>query len=265
MRHCFVVRVFTRGDDGGNHLGIVTDVTGLTDGTMQAIATELGFSETIFVDSMDGEVPHVRIFTPTIELPFAGHPLVGAAWLLNALAPEAHSTLTCGIGTVGLAWDGDRAWIEVRLDQAVRSHPGFDGRGLGLGSVVSASFVDMPLSYVVAELADPAEVAAYVPVGARLGEHPDGQHLSIWAWIDAGTIQTRFFAPKMGILEDPATGSAAVAIAAVLNDRGDAHGAVTLLQGAEMGSPSEIALDWSDGMARLGGAVVRDEVRELVI
>jgi len=265
MRHCFVVRVFTRGDEGGNHLGIVTDVTGLTDETMQAIAADLGYSETIFIDSIAGGVPHVRIFTPTMEMPFAGHPLVGAAWLLNTLAPQPTPTLTCEIGAVALSWDGARAWIEVALDQMVRPYPDFDGAGLGFGSVASTYLVDMPLSYVVAELASPTDVANYVPNEATLGGHRDGQHLSIWSHLGENTIQTRFFAPKMGILEDPATGSAAVALAATLRHRGDRNGALTLLQGAEMGSPSEISLTWNEDVARLGGSVVRDEVRELAL
>ncbi len=265
MRHCFVVRVFTRGDEGGNHLGIVTDVVGLTDETMQAIATDLGFSETIFIDSMAGEVPDVRIFTPTIELPFAGHPLVGAAWLLNTLAPEPTAELTCGIGAVALSWDGTKAWIDVALDQEVRTYPDFDEAALGLSSVASTYVVDMPLSYVIAELSSPTDVAAYVADEATLGGHRDGQHLSIWSHLDENTIQTRFFAPKMGILEDPATGSAAVALAATFRHRGHRRGAVTLLQGAEMGFPSEISLIWDGPVARLGGSVVHDEVRELAL
>ena len=78
MRHCYVLRVFTRGGEGGNHLGVVTDTTGLADVTMQAIATALGFSETIFIDWRAVGDPRVRIFTPAAELAFAGHPLVGA-------------------------------------------------------------------------------------------------------------------------------------------------------------------------------------------
>ena len=74
MRHCYVLRVFTRGDEGGNHLGVVTDVTGLDTETMQGIATELGFSETVFIDWQNEGVPFVRIFTPAAEMPFCGTP-----------------------------------------------------------------------------------------------------------------------------------------------------------------------------------------------
>lgn len=263
MRHCFVVRVFTRGEVGGNHLGIITDPVGLTDESMQQVATELGYSETIFVDSMQGPIPHVRFYTPTMELPFAGHPLVGAAWILNTMAPERHESLTCAVGGVGLSWDGERAWIEVALDQAVRRRDDFPAGDLGLADVVAVHEVHMPLEYLVVELADSSAVANYEPRSETLSAHPDGQHISIWSRVDTSTIHTRFFAPKMGILEDPATGSAAVALAATLRHTGEEIGSQTLLQGAEMGFPSEIALSWNGSTARLGGTVVHDEVREI--
>lgn len=263
VRHCFVVRVFTRGEEGGNHLGIITDPVGLTDDSMQQIATDLGFSETIFVDSMQGPVPNVRIYTPTIELPFAGHPLVGAAWILNTMAPERHASLTCAVGEVGLSWDGDRAWIDVALDHDVRRRDDFPAEDLGFSTVVAVHEVRMPLEYLVVELADSSGVADYQPRMETLSGHPDGQHISIWSRIDDSTIHTRFFAPKMGILEDPATGSAAVALAATLRHTGEETGSQTLLQGAEMGFPSEIALSWNGSFARLGGKVVHDEVREI--
>ena len=87
MRNCTVVRVFTVGDSGGNPLGVVTDSTGLDSSTMQQIAADLGFSETTFTEWAEGETPSLRIFTPAAEMPFAGHPLVGTAWVLNRIAP----------------------------------------------------------------------------------------------------------------------------------------------------------------------------------
>ena len=111
MRPCYVLRVFTAGGEGGNHLGVVVDVTGLDDGTMQEIAADLRFSETIFIDWNRGAVPAVRIFTPVAELPFAGHPLVGAAWVLGTMAPGAVDSLRCGIGEVRLGLEGDAPWV----------------------------------------------------------------------------------------------------------------------------------------------------------
>ena len=81
-RQCQILRVFTRDGVGGNHLGVVTDLNGLTTEMLQAIAVDLGFSETIFCD-LSGEVPVARIFTPGAELPFTGHPLVELGWALR--------------------------------------------------------------------------------------------------------------------------------------------------------------------------------------
>ena len=106
---CHVLRVFTRGELGGNHLGVVTDLTGLDSDSMQTIATELGFSETTFVDTDVGDVPFVRIFTPSMEIPFAGHPLVGTAWVLRTLGPGVGDRLRCGIGEVGVLGHAPRA------------------------------------------------------------------------------------------------------------------------------------------------------------
>ena len=80
---------------------------------MQRIAAELGFSETVFVGWKADEPPHVRIFTPADELLFAGHPLVGTAWVMMHLGPGGISTLRCGIGDVGVRSQGDVVWIDA--------------------------------------------------------------------------------------------------------------------------------------------------------
>jgi PhzF family phenazine biosynthesis protein len=95
LRQCYVLRVFTRGDEGGNHLGVIVDLTALDAPMMQTIAVDLAFSESVFIDA-SGDVPHCRIFTPTAELAFAGHPLVGAAWLLHHLWSRSPSRITFG-------------------------------------------------------------------------------------------------------------------------------------------------------------------------
>ena len=115
-----ILRVFTDGTQGGNHLGVVADTVKLDDERMQTIATELGFSETVFIDWQMGGVPHVRIFTPVSELPFAGHPLVGAAWLLLRAGPGGVDRVSCGAGEVKIASEGDRVWIEPPFQQPVR-------------------------------------------------------------------------------------------------------------------------------------------------
>ncbi len=258
-RHCYVLRVFTDGEEGGNHLGVVTDVTGLDQAAMQRIAAELGFSETIFVDWRQGGTPEVRIFTPARELPFAGHPLVGAGWVLTELGPGGPSRIRCPIGEVGLRRENGTVWIEIPLDQEVESAD--DGEqlaaGLGLPPPVAAAWVRMPLPYLLLELASPQEVAAApTPQGT-------GPMVYLYAWESSAAVKARFFAPGVGVPEDPATGSAAVALAARLQAAGRVSGAIDVHQGAEVGFPSTIRLRWDADGAAIGGTVRRDEVREL--
>lgn len=258
-RHCYVLRVFTDGDAGGNHLGVVTDVTGLDPHAMQRIAAELGFSETIFVDWRQGGIPEVRIFTPTRELPFAGHPLVGAGWVLTELGPGSPDRIRCPIGEVGLRREYETVWIDTPLDQAVETAQ--DGAELAahldLPPPAAAAWVRMPLPYLLLELASPREVAA------ALTPRGTGPMVYLYAWEDRAAVKARFFAPGVGVPEDPATGSAAVALAARLRAAGRPSGAIEIHQGAEVGFPSTIRLRWDAGGAAIGGTVRRDEVREL--
>ena len=248
-RTCHVLRVFTRDGAGGNHLGVITDLSGLSDTAMQTIAHELGYSETIFVDMTGTRVPSVRIFTPAAELPFAGHPLVGATWVLNVLSPHDSNQIECAIGLVDTIMEGDAAWIETSLSQPVAL--GAPLRGYDPGSApVSIAEVEMPLLYHVVELRD-SDAVRSVP------EPTDGM-VSVYTWVDEATIHTRFFAPGHGITEDPATGSAAVALAASLKARGAATGRVTLLQGEEMGAPSRIDMRWKGDTVAIGGFVTHD-------
>ena len=112
-RPCHVLRVFTRGDVGGNHLGVVNDLAGLSSAGMQQIATDLAFSETVFID-WDGSVtdPAVRIFTPASELPFAGHPLVGAAWTLSNLGAGTAGNIDTAVGRTNFEVNG--ASVSIR-------------------------------------------------------------------------------------------------------------------------------------------------------
>ncbi len=263
MRHCYVLRVFTRDGLGGNHLGVVTDTTSLTDQAMQGIAAGLGFSETVFLDWNEREVPHARIFTPTTEMPFAGHPLVGAAWILHALGPGGPEELTCEIGRIGISYDGTAAWIDAPLGQAVSTIDRFDAAALGLPVPRSAVAVEMPLRYVLVELSGASEVASFRPDPEIMAAHPDGEHTYVWARAGDGRVRARFFAPASGIFEDPATGSAAVALARALQAAGEPEGDLLIRQGEEIGAASVIHLSWTPDGARIGGSVMRDEVREL--
>lgn len=263
MRPCQVLRVFTRGDDGGNHLGVVNDITGLDDTTMQVIATELGFSETVFIDWRAAADPEVRIFTPAIELPFAGHPLVGAAWVLSSLGPGTVDRMVCGVGNISFRTEDELTWVDTPLVEHVE--PAADGAEIaaaaGIPTPVGAWRAMMPLPYLVLDLGSAELVSAVEPDIAKLAAA--GASMTYLVGAAGDDLRTRFFAPGAGVPEDPATGSAASAYAAVRSHEGDPTGALRIHQGDEIGHPSTIFLDWAPGRASLGGSVRRDEVRVL--
>lgn len=217
-----VLRVFTNeAGEFGNPLGVILGTAGMPDDERQAIAAELGFSETVFVD--DIEAAHLRIFTPTLELPLAGHPLVGAAWLLSRLAPAGRPVEVLRplrAAPVPTWQDGEHSWIRARTADAP-----------------SLEFV---------QLSAPAEVEAM-----RVPPNPPYDRHEFWAWIDepAGELRARFFAPALGIVEDEATGSAALVLASRLGR------AVTIRQGR--GSVIQ-ARPAAEGAADVGGRVARE-------
>jgi len=216
-----VLRVFVNEDgEWGNPLGVFLDGEEIPEGERQRVAADLGFSETVFVE--DRERGRIRIFTPGLELPFAGHPTVGTAWLL-ARAGTPVDALQTPAGEVGVRRDGERVHVSGRAEWV------FD------------------LDFV--ELTSPAEVRALdgAPVGSEA--------TYAWAWIDeaAGTIRARCFIEEAGISEDEATGAAALA----LGDR--LARPVTIHQGR--GSVIEVR-PLGDGRVEVGGAVQLDEVRD---
>jgi predicted PhzF superfamily epimerase YddE/YHI9 len=178
-----VLRVFVN-DEGewGNPLGVFLDGGQVVKSDRQSVAAGLAFSETVFVD--DPAAGRIGIYTPRVELPFAGHPTVGAAWLLaregtplEALRPPA--------GKVGVRYADEMTYVAARPEWA----PPFEYRRLD----------------------SPPEVRALSAAGQKVNTYA-------WAWIDesAGTIRARSFVPEAGIAEDEATGSAAIALCARL-------------------------------------------------
>ncbi|HMO10811.1 MAG TPA: PhzF family phenazine biosynthesis protein, partial [Actinotalea sp.] len=168
----------------------------MTLGRAQEIAARLGLSETVVLDvaPTDPErVARLRIFTPAVELPFAGHPTVGAAWWLASRGTPAVA-LDVPAGRVDVRHEGGIALVTARPEWA----PDFTVRELGSGAEVDAL--------------DPDEFAS-------------GPHY-LWAWLGEGEIRARMFAPAFGIREDEATGAAAVAVTGSLG-RG-----LTIRQGA---------------------------------
>jgi predicted PhzF superfamily epimerase YddE/YHI9 len=221
MATLHVLRVFTAADgEWGNPLGVFLDGAEVPEERRQAVATELGFSETVFVD--DAESGAMRIFTPGYELPFAGHPSVGTAWLLarerapvEALRPPA--------GEVAVRTDGDLTYIVARAEW---SPP-----------------------WELIELADAAAVESHS------GPPPEKPLACYWAWQDkaGGVVRSRCFSLDDGIGEDEATGSAAVMLAAALDRPLTINqGRGSLLHAAPLG----------DGRAEVGGRVALDQARE---
>jgi predicted PhzF superfamily epimerase YddE/YHI9 len=222
-----VLRVFVNEDgEWGNPLGVFLDGGDVPEAARQGVAAELGFSETVFVD--DREEGRLRIFTPEVELPFAGHPTVGAAWLLRrAGAPVA--ALRVPAGEVGVREESEPVYGKSQatyVDALPEWSPEFE--------------------YV--ELNSPAEVKALD------GPPPGVGAAYMWAWIDeaAGTIRARSFVPEAGIVEDEATGSAAIALCARLGRP------VTIHQGH--GSVL-LARPLASGRVEVGGGVRLAEVR----
>lgn len=252
-RNCDVVRVFTKGEAGGNPLGVVVDLDELDGAGMQAIAAEVGFSETVFIDDATSDAPYIRIFTPVAELQFAGHPLVGSvAWLAARGRTPAH--LRCGIGVVEARFHEGVAWVDAPLDQPLELAAHADGYEPGV-VVSSVAIVEMPIPYYMIEVADSDKVRRARPAERAM--------VTVFARLDGHNVHSRFFASPVGVPEDPATGSAAVALAAVFSARGEGRGDVTIAQGEEMGVPSEIELRWADGVASIGGATIAEPSRRV--
>ncbi|MGW3728359.1 PhzF family phenazine biosynthesis protein [Streptomyces sp. NPDC000851] len=185
-----VLRVFCSPGGGyGNELGVVRDGSVMPERSdRQAFAAKLGFSETVFVD--DPERGVIDIYTPSTRLPFAGHPCVGAAWLLDV--PE----LITPAGVVGARQDGEFSWIEARAEWA----PPRTLRQYGTAAEVD----ELPVP----------------PPGVGAPPTPFGQwgRVYAWAWEDeaAGRVRARAFPGRDdGIDEDEATGAAAL----LLTDR----------------------------------------------
>ncbi len=257
MRHCYVVRVFTDGQSGGNALGVIPDSTELASEQMQEIATELGFSETVFIDWPEDHLPALRIFTPAVELPFAGHPLVGTAWVLNAMGPGA-DRMSIQIGDVGIRMDGETCWVAPpHLEPPVTEVTAAELNGLGI-EPRRGWRVAIPMDYLLVELAAADDVAKASPDLAAVQAACDG----LYVFARGEPTRSRFFAPTLGVDEDPATGSAAAALAAVMASEGQATGNLAITQGPA-GLLSRVLVSWSERGTELGGTVVHDEVRLL--
>ncbi|KUI11780.1 hypothetical protein AU193_15500 [Mycobacterium sp. GA-1285] len=221
-----VLRVFADPDGNhGNPLGVV-DASTVDPDDRQRIATELGYSETVFVDlpAPGTSTAHARIHTPAVELPFAGHPTVGAAWWLREQGTPVH-TLRVPAGLVQVADDDDLTSIRARAEWA----PEF-----AIHDIVSVD-----------------ELLALDP-----SDYPDDINHYLWTWTDRdrGELRSRMFATDLGVPEDEATGAAAVRITDYLSRD------LKIVQG----KGSHIYTEWSaDGWVRIAGRVVNDGIKQI--
>jgi trans-2,3-dihydro-3-hydroxyanthranilate isomerase len=286
MRHFAVLDVFTDLIFGGNRLAIVTDARGLDAGTMQAIAREFYFPETIFLlppESADNHV-RARIFTPGAEIPFAGHPNVGlGVWAASqpALFGRAVGDVVRaeeGAGLVTLALERRAAGASATLTAPAhltlgRTFPierAARAAGLTPDAITTERHVPLYASvgmgFLMCELAsrDALRRAQCAPEAFDALETAGGLHEALYYVREGDQAAMRMFAPPHGIIEDPATGSAAAALAGLLahlDPRADAEIRLSITQGDEMGRASRIeALAEKRGGAvaavRVGGTAV---------
>ena len=221
MPRLHLLRVFCgAGGSGGNPLAVFLDGAEVPAEARQRVASDLGLSETVFVD--DAARGEIRIFTPGVELDFAGHPTVGTAWLL-AEERTPVETLRVLAGEAAVRYEGGGSFVCGRPEWG----PPFDWEQLG----------------------SPGEVDA-------LTEPPGGHDLiGAWAWLDeaAGTVRARVFVARVGVAEDEATGSAAVRLCARLGRELD----IRQGRGSRI-----LARPRGDGWVEIGGRTELDEVAD---
>ena len=284
-----VLDVFTRRPLAGNPLAVVLDAAGLDDGRMQAIAREFNLSETVFVLPAENPVhsARVRIFTPSRELPFAGHPIVGTAVALalgiaggNRERHEQVLVLDAPVGPIrcGVFLNSDRSGHAIfdlprpptavggTLDRdAIAAALGLGPTEIGFENHQPSAFT-AGLDYTFVPVRDLEVIARAGPVlgrwSAAFGKADSAAYVYCRQTnISGNDFHGRMFAPAFGFGEDPATGSAAAALAGVIRhfDRPPAGGhRFVIEQGFEMGRPAEMVLeiDLEDGKiaaTRVGG------------
>lgn len=249
---------------GGNQLAVLPKAEGLNDRQMQSIAREFNFAETAFVlpPSDPANTARLRIFSPGAEMPFAGHPTIGAAAVLHRLAngnAESASSVSfeeqVGLVRVQVSAEGGLIFSELTLETTLESgeevpSPADMAAVLGLpaGVVSDTWFASVGLKFCFCQLRNQTDVdAAVLDKGAwsRVMSDSWAQNVFLFSGdlTDASRIYARMFAPAIGVDEDPATGSASAALAAVLAARvglSDARVSLLIEQGHAMQRPSTI-------------------------
>jgi trans-2,3-dihydro-3-hydroxyanthranilate isomerase len=273
----FICDVFTDTRFGGNQLAVLPEATGLTDGQMQQVAREFNFAESTFVLPAErGHTRRVRIFTPAREVPFAGHPNVGTAFALA----------TAGLigpidGPVTVTFEEQAGLVPVVIDRSEAGglrcelrapEPLSRGRTVPAATLAEAVSLDaadivtrthqpvvasVGLPFLMVELRDRAALErARARVDRLEALAADGISPDVHLYVRSGDgfdLRARMFAPLDGVPEDPATGSANVALGALLGTLDPAASGIfrwRIAQGVEMGRPSvlEVRAEKRDGV-----------------
>jgi trans-2,3-dihydro-3-hydroxyanthranilate isomerase len=242
-----VADVFTDKPLTGNQLAVFTDGRELDDDTMQDLAREMNYSETVFVLPADGDAHvRIRIFTPATELPFAGHPVLGSAFVLGAPLQLGEIRLETGAGVVPVTLEREGARIIFgRMLQPIPKFEPFARAEeieqlLGIRSQLPVEAYFLGPTFVYFELSSEEEVAALRPDLGALGRITE---YGVYCFAGSGKKwKSRMFAPTSGVAEDPATGSAAgpLGVHLVRHGRISFGDEIEISQGAELLRPSTL-------------------------
>lgn len=272
-----IVDVFAEAPFAGNQLAVVHGAADLADSQLLALAQEFGYSETTFPTPVDGGRYRVRILTPGGEIPFAGHPTLGTAWVLReaGLLTEDAVVQVCGAGEIGVTFAGDL--VELAATPRDLVGPLDDATVAGILAVVGLTSADRDgdaylagtgLTFahvpVVPDAVARARVAPTLPSLPATGDPVGG--IDVYAVRPLPDVHARVFVPDLAVPEDPATGSSAAGLGLALQARGllAPGGSYRISQGTEIGRPSVIRGRLGDGVVHVAGQVhpiARGEIR----
>ncbi|MEP7034057.1 MAG: PhzF family phenazine biosynthesis protein [Actinomycetota bacterium] len=267
-----ILNVFTAGDDpfSGNPLCVFDDAQGLTTDQMQSLARQLNLSETTFVSPVDGATAAVRIFTPSFEMPFAGHPTLGTAHVVRELFATGDAVvLRMPAGDIAVRANGD-TWTLQANPPTTRDVEASDADlartvGLSAGTVAAKPlWVSTGVEQLIVPLRSAADVRsaqADPRLLDELGPGAQGESM-IYVWAPTGpkTIESRFFFMQgSSVIEDPATGSACANLGGWFRANGHVGIQRRIHQGSAVLRPSVLDLSVDDQ----GTVFVTGTVREV--
>ncbi|PHV10281.1 PhzF family phenazine biosynthesis protein [Chitinimonas sp. BJB300] len=261
-----ILNVFAETPFGGNPLAAIEDGTGLSDTEMQLIARQFNLSETTFLLPSSNATARIRIFTPTYEMPFAGHPTLGSAHVVRQLKRSGDEiTLEMQAGIIPVHAQGDRWTLAANTPEhrAMTASPAELASMLGLPEAAIAGpalWVSCGNEQAMIPLASPEYVHACKPNSELMYQYSVNNTGKPKAYVFARTangFESRFFwTPDSGIAEDPGTGSAAANLGGYwLATQGQATLDATILQGTAMGRPNVLSLKVKAGEIHVGGRV----------